>query len=133
MILTVKNLKELWTKEFLPNIRKEIGKEIDSLVSSTTTKGNLVPRVSLLPFLGAGLSPAPRKGRRETLGTRLNKRFDETEKSQNFISKKYDTVISTIKNLKHNEGVKSQIQGNEEDTNKLGNDGYSVEVKLGEL
>ena len=28
---------------------------------------NLVPRVSLLPFLG----PAPRKGRRETLGTRL--------------------------------------------------------------
>ena len=34
MTLTVESLKELWAKEFLPNIRKEIGKEIDSLKAS---------------------------------------------------------------------------------------------------
>ena len=101
MSLTVESLKELWTQEFLPNIRKEIRKEIDSL------------KTRLLD---------------------LNRRFDEIEKSQNFISKQYDTVISTIKNLKeHNEGVKSQVQEIEEDINKLRNDGYSVEVKLDEL
>ena len=50
MSLTVESLKELWAKEFLPNIRKEI----DSL------------KASLLD---------------------LKKRFDEIEKSQNFISK----------------------------------------------
>ncbi|XP_068680071.1 UPF0134 protein MPN_137-like [Montipora foliosa] len=101
MSLTVESLKELWTQEFLPNIRKEIRKEIDSL------KARLLD---------------------------LNKRFDEIEKSQNFISKQYDTVISTIKNLKErNEGVKGQIQEIEEDINKLGNDGYSVEVKLDKL
>ena len=86
MNLTVESLKELWTQEFLPNIRKEI--------------------------------------RKETRLLDLNKRFDEIEKSQNFISKQYDTVISTIKNLKeHNEGVKSQVQEIEEDINKLRNDG----------
>ena len=41
----------------------------------------------------------------------LKKSFDEIEKSQNFISKKYDTVVSTIKDVKeHNEDVKSQIK-----------------------
>ena len=34
MSLTVESLKELWAKEFLPNIRKEIRKEIDSLKAS---------------------------------------------------------------------------------------------------
>ena len=98
MSLAVESLKELWAKEFLPNIRKEIRKEIDSL------------KASLLD---------------------LKKRFDEIEKSQSFISKKYDTVISTIKDVKeHNEGVKSQIKEIKEDINKLGNDGFNVEVKL---
>ena len=101
MSLTVESLKELWAKEFLPNIRKEICKEIDSL------------KASLLD---------------------LKKRFDEIEKSQSFISRKYDTVISTIKNVKeHNEGVKSQIKEIKEDINKLGNNGFNVEVKLDEL
>ena len=30
----MESLKELWAKEFLPNIRKEIRKEIDSLKAS---------------------------------------------------------------------------------------------------
>ena len=34
MSLTVESLKELWAKEFLPNIRKEIRLEIDSLKAS---------------------------------------------------------------------------------------------------
>ena len=34
MTLTVESLKELWAKEFLPNIRKEIGQEIDLLKAS---------------------------------------------------------------------------------------------------
>ena len=34
MTLTVESLKELWAKEFLPNIRNEIGQEIDSLKAS---------------------------------------------------------------------------------------------------
>ena len=78
MSLTVESLKELWVKEFLLNIRKEIRKEIDSLK--------------------AGLLD-------------LKKRFDKIEKSQSFISKKYDTVISAIKDVKEdNEGVKRQIK-----------------------
>ena len=61
------------------------------------------------------------------------KRFDE-KKSQSFISKKCDTVISAIKDVKeHNEGVKSQIKEIKEDINKLGKDGFNVEVKLNEL
>ena len=40
----------------------------------------------------------------------LNKRFDELEKAQSFISKQYDTVLSAAKDIKeHNENVKSQI------------------------
>ena len=34
MTLTEESMKELWAKEFLPNIRKEIGQEIDSLKAS---------------------------------------------------------------------------------------------------
>ena len=34
MSLTVESLKELWAKDFLPNIRKEIRKEFDSLKAS---------------------------------------------------------------------------------------------------
>ena len=34
MTLTVESLKELWAKEFLPNNRKEIRQEIDSLKAS---------------------------------------------------------------------------------------------------
>ena len=101
MSLIVGNLKELWAKEFLPNIWKEIRKEIDWL------------KASLLD---------------------LKKRFNEIEKSQNFISKKYNTVISTIKDVKeHNEGMKSQIKEIKEDINKLGNDGFNVAVKLDAL
>ena len=38
-------------------------------------------------------------------------------------------MISTIKDVKeHNEGVKSQIKEIKEDINKLGNDGFNVEV-----
>ena len=97
----MESLRELWTKEFLPNIRKEICTEIDALKVSHHD---------------------------------LNKRLDEIEKSQSFISKKYDTVISTITNLKkHNEDVRGQVQKIEEDISKLGNDGYDVEVKLDEL
>ena len=79
----MESLKELWRKEFLPNIRKEICTEIDTL------------KVSLHD---------------------LNKRLDEIEKSQSFISKKYDTVISTITTLKkYDEDVKGQVQQIEED------------------
>ena len=43
-------------------------------------------------------------------------------------------MISAIKDVKeHNEGVKSQIKEIKEDINKLGNDGFNVEVKLDEL
>ena len=46
-------------------------------------------------------------------------------------------MISTIKDVKeHNKGVKSQIKEIKEDyisVNKLGNDGFNVEVKLDEL
>ena len=34
MSVTVESLKELWANEFLPNIRKEIRDEIDSLKAS---------------------------------------------------------------------------------------------------
>ena len=34
MTLTVESLKELWAKEFLPNNRKEIRQEIDTLKAS---------------------------------------------------------------------------------------------------
>ena len=50
------------------------------------------------------------------------------------LSKKYNTVISTIKDVKeHNKGVERQIKEIKEDINKLGNNGFNVEVKLDEL
>ncbi|PFX27356.1 hypothetical protein AWC38_SpisGene7936 [Stylophora pistillata] len=101
MSLTVKSLKELWAKEFLPNIREEIRNEVVSLK--------------------AGLQD-------------LRKRFEEIEKSQDFISKKYDTVISTIKDVKeHNDSLKGDIRVIKEDIGKLGNDYLNVEIQLDEL
>ena len=87
-------------KEFLPNIRKEIRQEIDSL------------KASLLD---------------------LKKGSTKLKSPKIFISKKYDTVISTIKDVKEHNGVKSQIKEIKEDINKLGNNGFNVEVKLDEL
>ena len=55
----------------------------------------------------------------------LNKKIRRNRKVTNFISKKYDTVVLTIKDLKeHHEGVESQIQQIEEDISSLDNDGY---------
>ena len=99
--LTLESLRDLWSKEFLPNIRMEICTEFESLKAS-------IPD--------------------------LNRRFDELDKAQSFISKQYDTVLSTVKDIKeHNENVKSQIQQIEENINYLGKDDYNLLVKLDEL
>ena len=64
----------------------------------------------------------------------MNRRFDELDKAQSFISKQYDTVLSTVKDInEHNENVKSQIQQIEENINNLGKDDYDLLVKLDEL
>ena len=65
--LTLESLRDLWSKEFLPNILMEIRAEFESLK--------------------AGLRD-------------LNKRFDELDKAQSFISKQYATVLSTVKDIK---------------------------------
>ena len=63
-----------------------------------------------------------------------NKRFDEVDKAQSFISKQYDTVLSAVMDIKeHNESVKSQIQQIEESTFNLGKDDYNLFVKSDEL
>ena len=64
----------------------------------------------------------------------LNQRFDGLEKSQNFISTKYDTVMEAIQALKkQNQGVENQIHTIEENISDLNSNGYDVEVKLDEL
>jgi len=99
--LTLESLRDLWSKEFLPNIRMEIRTEFESLKASIRD---------------------------------LNRRFDELDKAQSFISKQYDTVLSTVKDIKeYNENVKSQIQQIEENINNLGKDDYDFLVQLDEL
>ena len=99
--LTLESLRDLWSKEFLPNIRMEIRTEFES------------PKASIRD---------------------LNRRFDELDKAQTFISKQYDTVLSTVKDIKeYNENMKSQIQQTEENINNLGKDDYNLLVKLDEL
>ena len=99
MSLIVGSLKELWAKEFLPNIRKEIHKEIDSLKARP-----------------------PKKVKRNWK-----------------VPKCYFKVIQhctiwTIKDItEHSEGVESQIKDIKEDINKLGKDGFNVQVRLDEL
>ena len=98
----MESLKELWAKEFLPNIRKEICNEIDSLKARPQKKVQRNWKVPKYSFM--------------------------------ILSKKYNTVISTIKDVKeHNKGEKSQIKEIKEDINKLGNNGFNVEVNLDEL
>ena len=99
MSLIVGSLKELWAKEFLPNIRKEIHKEIDSL------------------------KPRPQK---------KVKRNWKVPKC--YFKEIQHCTIWTIKDItEHSEGVESQIKDIKEDINKLGNDGFIVEVRLDEL
>ena len=87
MSLTLESLREVWNKEFLPNIRSEIRKELDSLNSQL--------------------------------------RFNELEKSQNFISTKYDTVMEAIQALKkQNQSVQNQIHTIEENVSALNSNGY---------
>lgn len=101
MSLTLKSLKETWSNEFLPNIRKEIRKELDPLKASIHD---------------------------------LNKRFDEIEKSQKFLSSQYDTVLSAVQNLKKsNQGMEKRVQQIEQDIDNLNNNGFDIEVKLDEL
>ena len=64
--LTLESLRNLWSKEFLPNIRMEIRTEFESLKASIRD---------------------------------LNRRFNELDKAQSFISKQYDTVLSTVKDI----------------------------------
>ena len=64
----------------------------------------------------------------------LNRRFDELEKSQNFISTKYDTVVEAIQALKkQNQSVENQVHTIEEAVSTLNSNGYDVEVKVDEL
>lgn len=64
----------------------------------------------------------------------LRTRFEEIENSQDFISNKYDIVISTIKDVKeHNDSLKGDIRVIKEDIGKLGNDYLNVEIQLNEL
>ena len=101
MGLTLESLRDLLSKEFLPNIRMGIRTEFESL----------------------------KAGIRD-----WNKRFDEVDKAQSFISKQYDTVLSAVMDIKeHNESVKSQIQQIEESTFNLGKDDYNLFVKSDEL
>ena len=99
MSLIVGSLKELWAKEFLPNIRKEIHKEIDSL------------------------KPRPQK---------KVKRNWKVPKC--YFKEIQHCTIWTIKDItEHSEGMESQIKDIKEDINKLGNDGFNVQVRLDEL
>ena len=99
MSLIVGSLKELWAKEFLPNIWKEIHKEIDSL------------------------------------NARPQKKVKRNWKVQKCYFKEIQhCTIWTIKDItEHSEGVESQIKDIKEDINKLGNDGFNVQVRLDEL
>ena len=99
MSLIVGSLKELWAKEFLPNIRKEIHKEIDSL------------------------KPGPQKK------VKWNWKVPEC-----YFKEIQHCTIWTIKDItEHSEDVESQIKDIKEDINKLGNDGFNVQVRLDEL
>ena len=99
MSLIVGSLKELWAKEFLPNIRKEIHKEIDSLKARP-----------------------PKKVKRNWKVPKCY--FKEIQHG----------TIWTIKDItEHSKDVESQIKDIKEDINKLGNDGFNVQVRLDEL
>ena len=101
MSLTLESLREVWNKEFLLKIRREIREEFDSLNASVRN---------------------------------LNRRFNELEKVQNFISTKYDSVMEAIQHLKkQNQSVENQIPMIAENVSALNNSGYDVEVKLDEL
>ena len=79
--LTLKSLRDLWSKEFLPNIRMEIPTEFESLTVSI-----------------------------RDLNKRFDVEI-ELDKAKSFIPKQHDTVLSTVKDIKeHNENVKSHIQ-----------------------
>ena len=99
MSLIVGSLKELWAEEFLPNIRKEIHKEIDSLKARP-----------------------PKKVKRNWKVPKCY--FKEIQ----------HCTIWTIKDItEHSKDVESQIKDIKEDINKLGNDGFNVQVRLDEL
>ena len=54
----------------------------------------------------------------------LNRRFDELEKAQNFISTKYDSVMEAIQALKkQNQSVENQIHTIEENASALNSNG----------
>lgn len=119
MSLTVKNLKEIWNNEFLPNIRTEFRRETDSMKASISELNKKLENIRL--EIRMELDP-------------LKKKLEEIENSQKFISNQYDTVTTTV------QAVKKQISETEnhvkyvEDQTKMTQDrNYDLEVQLDEL
>ena len=67
--LNVNDLRKIWKEEFLPSIKRELKSELEALRTSIRSIKTLTARV------------------------------DGIEKSQSFISEKYESVLNTLKSL----------------------------------
>jgi uncharacterized protein YhaN len=84
MSLTVENLQEIWLNELLPSIQNEIQDRISEVDKKIDTmKSELHKEMEPLK--------TDLKG--------LNRKVGEVEKSQEFMSKKYDSIL-TIREVK---------------------------------
>ena len=85
MSLTVENLREIWLNELLPSIQNEIQDRISEVNKKIDTmKSELHKEMEPLK--------TDLKG--------LNRKVGEVEKSQEFMSKKYDSILTTIREVK---------------------------------
>jgi hypothetical protein len=119
MSLTVENLREIWSNEFLPSIQNEIrdrisevNKKIDAMKSEL--------RKEIEPL--------------KTNLKSLNRKVEEEGKSREFMSKKYDSILTTISEVKKTSlGLERQAKEMEGKVDKLSDNGYNLELRLDEL
>jgi predicted nuclease with TOPRIM domain len=64
----------------------------------------------------------------------LNRKVEEVEKSQEFMSKKYHSILTTISEVKKASlGLEQQAKEMEGKVDKLNDNGYNLELPLDEL
>ena len=119
-------MKEVWTSEFLPNIRDEIRKVTGPMEASITKLNTKIHNIR--QEIHQELEPL------KAIISDLSKKFEAIETSQKFISSQYDAVLSTVQDVKkQNQGTENRVQRIEEGMSDLSKDSYDLEAKLDEL
>lgn len=107
--LTAKSFKEMWKKEILPELKEELKAEMKSIVEQSVN-------------------------RIRTQVNEIVEKVEKIEKSQTFISAKYDKLLETIQaNKKQTQSIETKIKNHEERITNLYDRNYENLTALDDI